>query len=150
MALERSEDREPLFDQIRRGEEEVQRLRIDFIAIAEDVKLLARKETELARAEVREQVGHVKRGVMLGGVALVAAALGAVFLLVSVMLILDTFMPLWLAAPITTLGIGAVAVFAAAFAVQHFKRISLTPKRTMQSIREDVTWAKNQMRSSAK
>jgi len=141
---------EPLTEQLKRGQDEVRQVRIDFMAIAEDVRVLVRKESELARAEVMEQVEHVKRGAMFGGAALVAAMLAAIFILVTAMLVLNTFLPLWLAALITTLIVAAGAVFAAALAMKQFKSLSLTPKRTIASIREDVEWARNQMKSSAK
>ncbi len=148
-ARQTTEAQESLAEQLKRGEDELRRIRSDFMAIAGDVRILAQKETELARAELMEQVDHVKRGAILGGVALVASALALIFLFVTVMLVLNTFMPLWLAAVFTTLIIAGAAIFTGSLAMQQFKRFSLKPARTLASVREDVEWARNQMRSSA-
>lgn len=144
MVVQRTDTgQESLRDQLTRGREEVQQVRIDFMAIAGDVQVLARKEVELARAELSEQVAHVTRGAALGGVALVMALLTLVFVGITTMLVLDTFLPIWLAALITTLAVAAIAVIAGVVAMRQFKSISLTPKRTMQSIREDIQWVRS-------
>jgi uncharacterized membrane protein YqjE len=106
------------------------------------------KEAELARAEISEQLVTVRRAAILGGVALVFAVLGLVFVPLTLMLIFDTFMPLWTAAVITTLLLALSVIGAAMMAYRLIKQFSPAPKRAAASLREDVQWLREQMRSS--
>ena len=125
-------------------------MREEAMGIFADLQALARKEVQLAKAELSETVGFTTRSLAFGGAALLMALLTAVFVFVTVLFVLDTFMPLWAAALVTTLILGALTALAGFMALQQFKRISVVPKRTLESVREDVTWAKSQMSFSEK
>jgi uncharacterized membrane protein YqjE len=136
--------------QLRRGRDEVERLRDEVREINDDLRVLADKQAALAKTEVREQLSLSTRMLGLGAGALVFANLAAVFVSLTTMFALWVVTPMWVAALITTLLLVACAAFCGFVAYSMFKRLSFTPKRTLDSLREDVTWVKQQLNFSAK
>jgi hypothetical protein len=62
------------------------------------------------------------------------------------MFALDTAMPLWAAALVTT---GIIAVIAALFGLlsrQQWRSFSPVPKRAVRNVQEDIRWARSQLR----
>ena len=142
--------RAPLGDQLREGREEVSEIRSEIASIIDDVLMLARKEAELAGAEIGEQMMHSRQAATFGGAAVVMALLTAVFGGLALMFGLDTVMPLWAAALITCAVLGVVAVIAALMAREHARQVSVVPKRTIESVNEDVRWARQQLTLNAR
>ena len=144
-----AQTQEGLGEQIRRGSEEARAIGEEFAGIADDFRRLARSEVELAKAEMREQVALGVKVAMWGGIAALMSLVLLFFVFLSVMFALDTAMPLWAAALITTGLILAIAAFAGLMAYQRVKQLTVVPKKTMSSVKEDVQWAKDQLKSSA-
>lgn len=136
--------------QLKRGQEEFQRVRGDVSTINADLRELTRMEVQLAKAEMREEAMLAVRGAAWAGLAITAAELGLVFAFATVMLILWVWMPMWAAALITTLLIMAVGATAASMARERFRQIKFVPDRTMRSVRKDIQCLKDQLTSSAK
>ena len=117
--------------------------------LSREVSELVHEEIALARAEMTEKGKRagVGAGMLSGAVVLALAATGGS--MAFFILVLDTWMPAWLAALIVT----AVYGLAAAVLAQRGKeRVSQagppTPERTMESVKEDVQWAKTHAKSS--
>jgi len=112
--------------------------------LAAETSTLVRQELELAKAEMREKGREAGPGLgMLGGAG-VAALLTLGSLTAFLILVLDAAMPSWLAALIVT------TVWAAAVAVLYVRgkeRIeragSPVPRQTIETLKEDVEWAKH-------
>ena len=113
--------------------------------LTSDLSLLFRKEIELAKAEVRQEVSTAIQGGALFGAA---GAIGFVALIVlacagawGIATVLST--------PLAFLAMGGfLAVVAGSCAVGGKKRISAVspvPDQTVESIKEDVEWAKAQI-----
>ena len=100
-----------------------------------------RPRAELARAETKEQAKIAARAAGLGVAAFQLAVLAVAFAALTLMFILSGFLPLWLAALITTavLAIGAYSCGSSAAAMT--RQVSLVPKRFLRTIREDFQWA---------
>jgi hypothetical protein len=111
--------------------------------ITTKVSLLARKEIELAKAEVRADLGTQLGMVKAMGVALLAGLLGLNLLLVAGVLALGLVMASWLAALIVGGGlllVGAVAGYIG------WRRVMTNPlARTRQMLKEDVRWVKERL-----
>lgn len=137
-----------LKDDVRRGTDEVRGISEELGGIADDLRDLVRTEVELAKAEVREQVSLVVKSAIFAGVALVAAMLTLIWVALTATYALDLAMPLWLAALIVTVALGAVAAISGLMVKSRMKQVSVVPKRTMNSVKEDVTWAKQQLKSN--
>lgn len=144
-----SHAQESMADEFRRGRDEARSIGEEFAAIAEDLRNLARSEVELARAEMREQIQLAIRVAIWGAVAAVVAliTLGLVFL--TIRDVLDIWLATWAATLITT-GIALLLAAIAGFiAYRRVKQMTVVPKKTMSSVKEDVQWARDQVKSSA-
>lgn len=141
---------EPLGEQLKRGREQLRGAGSDFSAILDDLRVLAGKEVELAKAELREQASLTTRVLGFGAAALVMSMLLLTFLFLTLFFVLDTFMDEWAAALVTTLVILALTALSGYMAYSVFKRISPMPKRAVDSISEDVKWARRQINFNAR
>jgi uncharacterized membrane protein YqjE len=136
-------------DRFRDVKDEAMSMRGEAGEIASELQQLLRMEMELAQAEVQEAKQHAMRGSLFGGMALEYAMLVSVFLFLAVMFALDTAMPIWAAALITTGIVALVAGFFGLLAMSQWKKFSPMPKRAIRTMQEDLKWARNQIRSSA-
>jgi uncharacterized membrane protein YqjE len=115
---------------------------------AEVVVALARQELSLARAEMAEKGRKAGPGLGMVGGAGVAALLALGSLTAGLILALDGVMPSWLAALVVMLGWGVVA---AALYYTGKERVQeagpLVPEQTVETVKEDVEWARTQIGS---
>jgi uncharacterized membrane protein YqjE len=111
--------------------------------LAEQTRTLARQEVELAKAELAEKGRQAGLGVgMLGGAGLLGVFALAV-LTAAVVLALATAMEAWLAALIVAVAYGAVAgVLALSGKRQVQESAPPIPDQTVETVKEDVQWAK--------
>jgi uncharacterized membrane protein YqjE len=112
--------------------------------LASETTTLVRQELELAKAEMREKAGKAGPGFGMWGAAGVAALLalgaGTAFLI----LVLDGAMPNWLAALIVGLVYAAIAGLLYLRGKQRVDEAgSPVPEQTIETIKEDVQWAKH-------
>ncbi len=115
-------------------------------AIAGDTATLVRKEVELARQEIVEAVVARVKGVAAFGAAGVMALFAVLFLAVGGALALALVLPVWAAFLIVAGGFLLVAGVAAVFGRFRIKRPPLAPVETKRTVKEDVQWAKAQLR----
>ena len=116
--------------------------------LSEQTTRLVHQELELAKAELQQKGKEAGAGAgMFGGAgALGLAALGA--LTACFILALNAIMPAWLAAVIVAVVYGAIAAFLALRGRDKVKQATpLVPEQTIETVKEDVEWAKTQMRS---
>jgi uncharacterized membrane protein YqjE len=119
--------------------------------LSQEATTLVRKEIELAKAELAEKGRRAGTGAgMFGGAAALGlASLGA--LTACLIAALDAALPLWLAALIVAIAYaGIAAVLALRGKQQTEQAIPPTPDQTIETVKEDVEWAKNQMRSAGR
>ena len=107
------------------------------------VTLLAKKEVELARTELRADLASelaMGKGLV---VAAVVGILGVNMLLVAAAFALAVYMPAWLAAVL----IGAVLVVMAGILgyVSWMRRVTEPLVATRKTLREDAQWAKERL-----
>ena len=120
-------------------------------SLTSDLSLLLRQEIDLAKAEMAEKGRTAAPGLgMFGGAGIVAlCAAGA--LTAFLILVLSTFLPDWAAA----LVVGAVLATVAYVLVQQGKeRVAdagaPVPEQTIETMKEDVEWAKTRASSARK
>jgi putative superfamily III holin-X len=116
--------------------------------LARDLGLLVRQEADLARAEVREKAREAGPGAGMLGAASGVALLAGGALTACAILALNIVLDAWAAALIVALVEGAIALF---LFVEGRNRIKAAmppvPEQTVETVKEDVEWAKNQARS---
>jgi len=120
-----------------------------FSKLSNETSTLIRQEMELARAELTEKGKEAGKGAGLFGGAGAVGLLGAGALTAGVILLLATAIAGWLAAVLVGLVYVAVAAF---LALQGRKRIQAAtppmPEQTIDTVKEDVEWAKTRARSA--
>jgi uncharacterized membrane protein YqjE len=116
--------------------------------LSEQTTRLVHQELELAKAELTQKGKQAGAGAGLfgGAGALGLAALGAPA--ACFILALNAIMPAWLAALIVAVVYGAIAAFLALRGRDKVKQATpLVPEQTIETVKEDVEWAKTQLRS---
>jgi uncharacterized membrane protein YqjE len=119
--------------------------------LAGQTSTLVRQEIQLAQAELSSKGKLAGRGAgMLAGAAIAALlALGA--LTAVLIAALDTAMPLWLAALIATLLWAVIAAVLAARGRTELKQAAPpVPEQTVETVKEDIQWAKTQTGSAGR
>jgi hypothetical protein len=112
--------------------------------LSREVSTLVRDEVALAKAEIAQKGRDAAAGMGMLLAALVlglAAAGGSIAFLI---LVLDAWMPSWLAALVVTAAYAAVAGMLAVRGKRRASKAALpVPERTIESVKEDVQWAKS-------
>jgi uncharacterized membrane protein YqjE len=119
--------------------------------LSQETSTLVRQELELAKAEATEKGKQAGKGAgMLGGAG-VAGLLALGTLSATVVLLLNHAMADWLAALIVTLVWGAIAGVLALRGRDRLKDAGPpVPEQTVQTVKEDVRWAKTRTRSGSR
>jgi uncharacterized membrane protein YqjE len=119
--------------------------------LAGQTSTLVRQEIQLAQAELTTKGKVAGRGAgMLAGAA-VAALLMLGALTATLIVVLDSFLPLWLAALIVTLLWGLVGAVLAARGRKELQRATPpVPEQTVETVKEDIQWAKTQTGSAGR
>jgi nitrate/nitrite transporter NarK len=110
--------------------------------VAKDMSTLVRQEVALAKAELQQEAKTAGTAVGAFGGAGFAGYFVLVFLSLAAMYGLDAVMPIGWAALIVA---GVWAVIAAVLAVMgrnKLKNFNPKPERTIETVKEDVQWAK--------
>jgi len=113
-----------------------------FKELSSETSTLIRQEMALARAELTETGKRAGVGAgMLGGAG-VAGLLTLGALTAFLIAVLDTAMDTWLAALIVTVLWGAVAAVLALQGRNKLKEATPPAPQTVETVKEDVRWAK--------
>jgi hypothetical protein len=116
--------------------------------LSEETTRLVHQELELAKAELTHKTKQVGIGAGLFGGAGAIGFLALAALTTCFILALDAAMPAWLAALLVAMVYGAVAaVLAMRGRAKVRQAVPPVPEQTIQTVKEDVQWAKTQMRS---
>jgi membrane protein len=114
--------------------------------IATNIQEIVRSEIRLARVELTEEGQKFVSGARVLAIGAVVALYAVGFVLLGAMFALELVMPAWVAALI----LGAVLLIAAGIAVSaglsRLKAIK-APVKTMQTVKEDALWMKEQPKS---
>lgn len=112
--------------------------------LATETATLVRQELDLARAEMREKAGKAGPGFGMWGAAGVVGLLALGSLTACLILVLDGAMPNWLAALVVGLAYAAVAGVLYLVGKQRVEDAgSPIPEQTVETLKEDVQWAKH-------
>ena len=115
-----------------------------FADLSQQMTTLVRQEVALATTELGQKVAHVGRD--LGFLALGGAVAYAGFLAIvaALVLLLAALVPGWLAALIVGVVVGAIGYVLVQKGLAALKREDLAPRQTIDTLKEDIAWAKDQ------
>jgi uncharacterized membrane protein YqjE len=117
--------------------------------LASQTSTLVRQELDLAKAEMSAKAATAGKGAGLLGGAAVTGLLAAGALTACLILVLSEAMDAWLAALIVAVVMGAVAA-ALGLAGRNKVREATppVPEQTVETVKEDVEWAKTRTPSA--
>jgi len=117
-----------------------------FASLARDTSTLVRKEVELATTEMTGKVSDLgKHAGMLGAGGAVAYG-GFLAVLAGVILVLGRVIPIWLSALIVGIVVVGIGYLLIQRGLDAIKRANLSPRQTIETLKEDTEWAKDQVR----
>ena len=120
-----------------------------FSRLSEETSTLIRQEMELARAELTEKGKEAGKGAGLFGGAATVALLGAGAITAGIILLLDLAIAVWLAAIVVGLIYVGIAALLGLQGRERIQRASPpVPEQTVDTVKEDVEWAKTRARSA--
>lgn len=126
-------------------------------SLRNDLVVLVRQEIALARGEIMDAARRISKDVVMIAVGGAIALAGAIVLLMglasgaAVALAaagLNPEIAVWLGPLLLGLVVVAIGFGILQTARHRLKRTSLMPKRTVQTIKEDSTWAKEKLQRS--
>jgi MFS family permease len=122
-----------------------------FKDLSAETSALIRQEMALAKAELSEKGKEAGKGAGLFGGAGVVGLLAGGALTAAIIALLDKAMDTWLAALIVAVVYGAIAAVLALRGKQELQQAAPpVPEQTVDSVKEDVAWAKTRARSAAR
>jgi hypothetical protein len=119
--------------------------------LANETSTLVRQEIELAKAEMTDRGKRAGKGagVLAAGAVVALLAFGA--LTAGLIAALDLAMPTWLAALIVTVVYGVIAAVLVQIGRKQVQEAAPpVPEETIESVKEDVQWAKTRTRSATR
>lgn len=128
------------------GEEGIGSLVSDLIA---DLQGIVRGEVRLAKAELREDAMTIGRGAGMLAAGAFLGLVGFTFLMLAVAYVLYEELDLdrWLAVGIVALVLLVLAAILALVGKGRLSAANLKPEQTIESLKEDQAWAKQQINS---
>ena len=118
--------------------------------LASQTSTLVRQEIKLAQAEVTQKGKLAGKGAGMMAGAAVAALLMLGALTALLIVVLDSFMALWLAVLIVTLLWGVVAAVLAQSGRNALQSATPPVPQTVETVKEDIQWAKTQTGSAGR
>lgn len=119
--------------------------------LSEETSALVRQELELAKAELSQKGKEAGAGAGMVGAGAVAALLALGALTACLIAALDLAMATWLAALIATVTWAAIAGVLALTGRERLTRaVPPVPEQTVDTMKEDVAWAKTRARSAGR
>ena len=110
--------------------------------IIRNVQEIVRSEVRLAKTEIREELDQARSSTLLLGAGAATGMFAVLFLLLTVVYALALVMPEWAAAMLVGAALAAVGIVLFAAGLKRFKQIHPTPARTVETIKENVEWAR--------
>jgi uncharacterized membrane protein len=117
-----------------------------FGQLSQDMTLIVRQEIQLARTEMSDKISRLTTNLIAVGAGGFVVYLGGLALVAAVILALRDLANISLA--VSALIVGAVLAIIGWVMLQRglkeMKRVDLAPRRTVETLKDDVQWAKEQ------
>ena len=117
-----------------------------FAELARETSTLVRQEVALARTELTQKATQVGRDSGKIGIGGAIAYAGFLAIVAALILGLGQLLPLWLSALLVGLVVAGVGYAVLQSGLSALKRANLAPQETIETLKEDSEWAKDQMK----
>ena len=114
--------------------------------LASDMSSLVRQEVALAKLEITQKAKHIGKNVgylVIGGAVAYAAMLA---ILAGIIMLLAKVLPPWGSALIVGAVVGGIGWLLIGKAMMALQQTDLTPRETVETLKEDATWVKEQIK----
>ncbi len=116
-----------------------------FSELSADMSELLRQEVALAQAEMSGKVSKIAAGAgMAAGGGMLAYA-GLILLLIAISFFLTQWMVFWIASGIIAIVALVIGLILLQVGRSRIQNTSVTPDKTIESLKQDVEWAKEQV-----
>ena len=116
-----------------------------FGELTQDLSTLMRQEVMLAKTELRQKASAMGKDVGLLAAGGAIAYAGFLVILAGVVLALGLVLPWWASALIVGVVVAAIGYFLIRKGQTALKQADLTPKQTIETLKEDQQWVKEQV-----
>ena len=117
-----------------------------FSELARDTSTLVSQEITLAKTEMSQKASRVGKDVGFLAAGGAVAYAGLLAILAGVIVLLGQVIPMWLSALLVGLVVAGVGYFLVRKGLDALKREDLAPRQTIETLKEDQQWAKDQTR----
>ena len=117
-----------------------------FSDLATDMSSLVRQEVALAKLEITQKAKHIGTNVgylVIGGAVAYAGLLAVV---AAIIMLLAKVMPHWGSALLVGIVIAGIAWLLIGKALAGLQQTDLTPRETVETLKEDAAWVKQQIK----
>lgn len=114
--------------------------------LATDMSNLVRQEVTLAKLEITQKAKYVGRNIgylVIGGAVAYAALLA---IIAGIIMLLAKVVPEWGSALIVGAVVGGIGWVLVGKAMVALQQADLTPRETVETLKEDATWMKQQIK----
>ena len=117
-----------------------------FSDLASDMSNLVRQEVALAKLEVTQKAKYLGRNIGYLVVGGAVAYAGMLAVIAAIIMLLDRVMPAWGAALLVGVVVAVIAWLMIGKALGALQQAELTPRETVETLKEDATWMKQQIK----
>ncbi|CAA9539337.1 MAG: hypothetical protein AVDCRST_MAG73-1750 [uncultured Thermomicrobiales bacterium] len=115
--------------------------------VIKDMQDLLRAEVQLAKTELKEDASGIGKGVAFVAGGALVGLVAFIFLMLAATYLLDRWVDRWIAAGIVGLILATIAAIVASTGKKHLSAATLKPEQTIETLKEDQQWAKQQINS---
>jgi hypothetical protein len=115
-----------------------------FSELSQETTTLIRQEVQLAKTEMSQKASRVGKDVGFLAAGGAVAYAGLLAIIAGVIALLGLAIPLWLSALLVGVVVAAVGYFLVRKGLDALKQEDLAPQQTMETLKEDKEWAKDQ------
>ena len=117
-----------------------------FSELAQETTTLVRQEVQLAKTEMSQKATRVGKDVGFLAAGGAVAYAGFLAVLAGIIVLLGQVIPMWLSALLIGLVVAGVGYFLVRRGLDALKQEDLAPRQTIETLKEDGQWAKDQTR----
>jgi uncharacterized membrane protein YqjE len=114
--------------------------------IVGNIQEIIRSEFRLAKTEIKEEVSKASRPAETLGAGIVLSFYALGFILLAVVYALSIVMATWLAALLVGVLLAVLGIALISSGGKKLKQVNVIPEKTAASVKENMQWAKNQIK----